>query len=323
MCAEPYVSRRDYTDEEIRSFVADLESLPSGELTVSLLVGCGERAISPLRDFLLYGKPRGVFQPRQRAVEALSQLGAKDVLMAYLSQKPEIPDAVVRFGEEAVESSAALELARWRTEEVFEFLMTLAGQRTLPGVIDGLAEFEKPEAGSVFLRALEDDVCRPRAEEALRRIGLKVKPILLEAARSIPLDRNENPSERRRRRSAVRVLSDLQLNEQDWCEIKPLLRDKDREISVMAAEIGVDFAPSGEKEAAAQLLIRALGWAHWFLQIRIEDCLRRNYPAVREVIDRECAQRRKLAKGQPLSDSMFRILDKIQSTEERNWVPRR
>ncbi len=30
----------DHADEEIRSFVRDLESLPDGDLAVSLLVGC-------------------------------------------------------------------------------------------------------------------------------------------------------------------------------------------------------------------------------------------------------------------------------------------
>ena len=113
-----HVGCRDYTDEEIRSFVRDLESLPSGELTVSLLVGCGERAVPALREFLLYGEPRGVFQPRQRAVEALGELGAKDVLIEYLSEKREISNAVVRFGEEAVASTAARELARWPTREL-------------------------------------------------------------------------------------------------------------------------------------------------------------------------------------------------------------
>ncbi|MGB7729188.1 MAG: hypothetical protein WBL50_14235 [Candidatus Acidiferrum sp.] len=59
-------------------------------------------------------------------MEALAELGAKDVLMESLAQKRAIAVAVVRFGEEAVENTAARELARWRTEEVFQFLMSLA-----------------------------------------------------------------------------------------------------------------------------------------------------------------------------------------------------
>jgi hypothetical protein len=316
MPAEPYTTGRHYTDEEIRSFVSDLESLPGGDLTISLLVGCGERAVIPLREFLLTGQPRGVFQPRQRAVEALGQLGAKTVLMEYLSQKRNIADAIVRFGEEAVESSAARELARWRDEDVFHFLMNLGCHRMLPGVIDGLSEFERPEAVYVFLRALEDDVCRPRSEEALRRIAAKVKPALFQAARTLPSDRDEKPSERQRRRSVVRILSDLDLSEEEWPRVKPLLQDRDKEIAVVVAEMGVDWAPPEEKAAAAELLIRALHWAHWYLQIRIQDCLRRNYPWVRQLIRKEADLRWKATTGEPLADPVLRILEKVRSTAE-------
>ncbi len=318
MQAGPYSTGRDYTDDEIRSFVADLESLPGGDLTVALLVGCGQRAVNPLREFLLNGKPRGIFQPRQRAVEALGQLGAKDVLREYLSQKRDIADAVVRFGEEAVESSAARELARWRTDEIFEFLMNLGQQRMLAGVVDALREFDRPEGVTVFLRALEDDVCRPNAEEALRRIAAMCKPQLFQAARSVPSDRDEKPSERQRRRSVVRILCDLDLSENEWMELRPVLEDGDQEIAIMAAEMAVDWASAREKEAAARFLIGRLEWAHWFLQIRIQDCLRRNYSRVHELIQKECAVRRKAAKGEPLADPVLRILEKVQSTAKNS-----
>ncbi len=318
MQAGPYTTSRDYTDEEIHSFVEDLESLPGGDLTVALLVGCGQRAISPLRDFLLNGKPRGVFQPRQRAVEALGQLGAKDVLMEYLSQKRAIGDAVVRFGEEAVESSAARELTRWRTDEVFQFLMNLGQRRMLPGVVDALREFHRPDALPLLLRALEDDVCRPIAEEALRQIANLCKPELFKAARSVDLEFEEKPPVRQKRRSIMRVLSDLDLDEEEWDEVRPMLEDSDKEIAIMAAEMAVDWAPEQEKQAAAQFLIACLGWAHWFLQIRIQDCLRRNYCRVHEVLQKECALRRKAAKGEPLADPVLRILERVQSTAKNS-----
>ena len=314
----PYTTGRDYTDDEIRSFVGDLESLRSGDLTVALLVGCGERAVAPLRDFLLNGKPRGVFQPRQRAVEALGQLGAKDVLLEYLLQKREIADAVVRFGEEAVASSAARELARWRTEEIFQFLMKLGQQRMLAGVVDALREFDRPEAAPLFLRALEDDVCRPIGEEALRRIAAMCRPELFQAARTVPSNRDEKPSERQMRRRVVRILCDLDLSDNEWMELRPLMEDRDKEIAIMAAEMAVDWGPVKEKQEAAQFLIGCLDWAHWFLQIRIQDCLCRNYVRVRELLQKESALRRKEAKGEPLADPVLRILERIQSTAENS-----
>lgn len=316
--AEVHASGRDYTDEEIRSFVRDLESLRGGDLTVALLVGCGERAVAPLREYLLNGTPRSIFQPRQRAVEALAELGAKDVLMEYLSQHREISDAVARFGEEAVQNSAARELTRWLTEEVFDFLMSLAQRKILPGVIEALAKFQRPEAVIVFLEVLADDVSRPAAEEALRGIAEKVKPTLLQASKPASTPESQTPQERRRRRSVVRILADMVLSADDWWELKTLLEDEDTEIRIMANEIAVDCSPTQEQQQAARYLIGALESAHWYMQIRIQDCLLRNYTAVRDLIARIVETRRRVVKGEPLADPVLRILEKLQSTAEQS-----
>jgi HEAT repeat protein len=316
METRPYTGDRDYTDEEIRSFVDGLESLQNGDLTVALLVGCGQRAVAPLRDFLLNGKPRGVFQPRQRAVEALGQLGAKDVLMEYLSQKRVIANAVVRFGEEAVQSTAARELGSWRTEEVFQFVMDFAQHKLLTGVVDALREFRRPEALPLYLKVLENDVCRSSAEEAIRDIAASAKPVLLQATRKIFPGEQETPSQRQRRRSVVRILTELELTPEDWNQLQPLLRDKDKEIAVMAGEMGLDWGPPEQKVAAAEFLIRSVEWAHWFLQIRIRDCLNRNYPTVRELIETQIALRRLVSKKKALTDPVLRILERIQSIAE-------
>ena len=308
---------RDFTDEEISSFVADLESLPGGDLTVALLVGCGARAIVPLRKYLLEGVPRGIFQPRQRAVEALGRLGAKDVLFEYLSQKRDIPDAEVRFGEEAVENTAARWLGEWRTESVYEFLKELAGRRMLPGAIEALGRFERADAADTFVRALGDDVCRPAADEALSRIAANVKPVLMRAALPKPEEREEKPSERRRRRGAVKVLAELTFTAEEWNELRPLLGDRDREIALAAAEIAADCAPPEERKEAARFLIRSLERSHWFTQIRIQDCLHRNYSFLRNVIAEELAERLRSVRGESLADQVVRVLTSIQSSREQ------
>ncbi|MFZ0761258.1 MAG: hypothetical protein WAM69_15025, partial [Candidatus Sulfotelmatobacter sp.] len=76
---------RDLPDGEIEALVQSLNSLHEGELGIDMLVACGERAIAPLRRFLLHGKPSGIFLPRQRAVKALAELGANRVLLDYLA----------------------------------------------------------------------------------------------------------------------------------------------------------------------------------------------------------------------------------------------
>jgi hypothetical protein len=75
---------RDLSDGEVWQLVESLNSLHEGELGISMLVACGERAVPALRSFLLYGKPSGIFAPRQRAVRALAELGAKDTLLESL-----------------------------------------------------------------------------------------------------------------------------------------------------------------------------------------------------------------------------------------------
>jgi hypothetical protein len=98
---------QDLSDEEIQGLVESLNSLHEGELGVAIVVACGERAIPLLRQFLLHGKPSGIFVPRQRALRALAELGAKDVLLEYLVFERHIADPVVAHGEEGVRNTAA------------------------------------------------------------------------------------------------------------------------------------------------------------------------------------------------------------------------
>src|SRR5438132_1381836 len=173
---------RDAPDDEIWALIADLHTLRHGERTVAKLVACGQRAIRPLQTFLFYGKPSSIYQPRQLAVEALADLGAQNVLMAYLRVPKAIPDAVARFGEEAVESTAARLLATWRTDDVFTFLLALARERTRVGLIEALGAFGRPEALPLLEQALADDYYRPAAEEALWKFGPAARDTLLHSA---------------------------------------------------------------------------------------------------------------------------------------------
>lgn len=306
----------DYTDEEIRSFVGDLESLPSGELTVALLVGCGRRAVAPLREFLLHGKPRGIFQPRQRAVEALAQLGARDVLEEYLLQKREISDRVVRFGEEAVENTAARELSRWLTEDVYQFVLNLARDRMRVGLIETLGEFDRPEAAPIFIRALEDDVCRPVAESVLRRIGSQVKPLLFKAAQRDLAAERERPAQLCRRRRVLHILLGLALSAEEWEAVRPLLQDNDTEIAVSAAQLGMEAASDAEKREAAALLIRFFPRAPWLQQMEIHECLDRNYGLVRDLVAAEIARRQQQSRSEQTADQVLRILLAVRTAHE-------
>jgi HEAT repeats len=176
---------RDLPPEQIEALVQSLNSLHEGELGVDMLVACGERAIGPLREFLMHGKPTGIFVPRQRAVRALAELGAKDVLIQYLDLNREISDPVAADGEEAVQNGAARALGTWRTDDVYEALQRILQRKYLTGAVEMLGEFRRPEAVPQLVAALEDDFCRSAAEDALHKLGEAPHSALIEAARPL------------------------------------------------------------------------------------------------------------------------------------------
>ena len=175
---------QDLSDEEIQGLVESLNSLHEGELGVAMLVACGERAIPPLRKFLVHGKPSGVFIPRQRAVHALAELGAKHVLLEYLDFEKDIADPVAAYGEEGVRNTAARALAAWHTDDIYEGLLKVLRKRRLPGLIETLGEFERSEAIPDLVARPKKPLARlgrPRIPLSWRRHG---RPILLAPARA-------------------------------------------------------------------------------------------------------------------------------------------
>lgn len=114
---------RYLADEQLQKLVASLNSLHEGRLAIPLLIICGERAIWPLRDILLYGEVGGHSIPRPHVVWALAELGAREVLMEYLSMKKDTANPVVWREEAIVENAAAHALAAWYSEDVVSILL--------------------------------------------------------------------------------------------------------------------------------------------------------------------------------------------------------
>jgi len=298
---------------EILRIIDCLNSLHDGDCAVDLLVEYGEEAIAPLREYLMEGKPSHIYQPRQRAVNALAGLGAKEVLIEYLSMPKKISDPVFRFGEEAVENTAARALARWQTNDVFEVLLRIAHTRTLPGVIDALGSFCRPEPIPLFIAALMDDVSRPTAENALKSMGEIAKPALMEAAVKPGLSENyESPSILQRRRSAVRILAELTVTAEGWPRIKELLND-DLEISISAARIALDIASPEDKNAVVKTLIGKISYANWYSQAEIENCLVKHYGVAKREIAYQIKQRRLQPEKVQVSDTVLQMLQSVRA----------
>ena len=273
------------------------------------LIGCGERAIPRLRSFLLNGRPRGIYQPRQLAVETLAELGAKSVLLEYLSKPVAIEDAVVRMGEDAVRSTAARELGRWPTEDVFECLMRVGPDHLLPGIVEALGKFRRTESMTYFLWALGDGVCRSCAEEAIRNLGDMARPSLLDAANArTPSAEEEKPSSVQRRRSTLRILSELRVSEADWTGLRNLLEESDPDIVVTTARIALEAGPEPDKWRAVRRLIEILPRADWFVRTEARAALAGHFDIAREQVEDEIARRMKADGKERALDVVLRLL---------------
>ena len=311
-------SPHEWTDAEIAALVGDLESVYGGELTAAALVGIGPRVIPYVRDFLLNGAPRSVYQPRQRAVEVLGELGAKDLLIAYLLEEREIPDPVLQHAEDVVKSATGRELARWKTEDVFQALREMARRKHLPGIVESLGEFRRPEVAGYFVEALGDGDCRAEAREALRKLGESARTaVLIAAVMPQPSAEEESPSSRIRRREAVRLLSEWKLPASDWTRTKPLLDDPDPEINVHAAQIALAIAPEADRTTAFRRLIAGLRTGDGFLQMEADGILRRNYPQLRSAIGAEIAVRMQKPERERCADRVLRVLLNIREQEAK------
>jgi hypothetical protein len=300
---------RDLADVDIEALVQSLNSLHEGELGVDIVVACGERAIEPLRIFLLQGKPSGIFLPRQRAVRALAQLGATGVLLDYLVRDERISDPVAAHGEEAVKNAAARALGAWQTEEVYQALRRTLMRKRLVGVIDALGEFRRQESVPDLIGTLEDDFCRSSAEDALRKMGALAYRSLIDAATTPhPYGMRERPASQRRRRCVLRLLEYQWLSADDWSQIRGLLCDEDLEISARASAIALMAAYERDKTVAVRTLIAALPRADWLLQGEIEAWLEKHLDVALPGLTQEINQRLVAPTAVQAKDNVLRIL---------------
>jgi hypothetical protein len=239
---------------EMESLIAALESLVDGEAAAERVIAAGPAAIPWLERFLLAGAARTVALPRCRAVHALGELGAEGPLTVYFRQHYHPEDAAVRLAEDAVRSAAAEELAKHKTDEVYETLLDAARDRITGGLIRGLGEFGRAESIPVFFTALDDDLCREDARAALRMMPaecLSFASLLLRGAHS---DSLRFIASLRERRSVFQLLRELGAYAEDWPFLREYLKDPDAD-SVIAV-VGIGFALQRTEDC--QFMIDAL-----------------------------------------------------------------
>jgi hypothetical protein len=270
---------------DVEQAVAKLKSLSKGDLGIADVIACGERAIPALCRILFERDPSGLFQPRCRAIEALAGLGAHNVLIEFLQVDRKITDPIERLGEDAVINAAALALANVREQRVFELLLRLAQRPALTGVIGALSAFKRTEAIPVLIDALEEDASRYTAETALWKLGQKARAALLRTIDlKVPSGERESESSARRRRSALRLLAEMDGSRAAWHRLRHLMRDNDAKLAARACEIGLTRASASETPDAVRRLIELLAQEDWVLREEIETYLTVHYTSARDVI---------------------------------------
>lgn len=300
-------------DPEVCRLLTCLQSLVDGQSAIEDLVACGPRAIPPLREFLLSGRITSVPQPRMWAVEALALLGARDVLIEYLQAPRRAVDAQLQFAEDSVRNTAGRRLSAWRDNETFQFLLEFCKKRSLPGVIETIAEFERPEAIPCLDRALDDDMCRMAAEDGLRRLGTAARSALvLSAVTPLPDADEEAPSSLCRRRCALRLLAVIGVERQNWAELRRLLAECDPELVARLAQIASSVADSEDRTSVAVGLVAALGHLPWFVWKEAEEALAALAPESVPPIDAEVFRRSSKPQLARARDEVLRMLQRLK-----------
>jgi hypothetical protein len=189
-------------------------------------------------------------------------------LISYFKEYSRPLDASVLFAEDAVRSAVAQELARWKSDEVFDVLLDAAWQRATGGLVLALGEFHRPESVPLLFEALEDDLCREDAKESLLRMPDATRQFGILAIRGFTAVRLEGPSAVCRRRATLQLLYELGCTPDDWPDLRRFLWENDPGTLIPAAQIGFLIAPESEQP---QILIALLRVAQKLNYVQEED----------------------------------------------------
>lgn len=259
---------------DLDAAIRQLCSLHDGDRGVLTVIACGRDAVPRLKEVLLSSDPSGLFETRCRAARALKALGGGDVLASFLSAPRLAADPVQRLGDEAVVEAAARALAEARRDDASFRLLLRLGRRLfyLAGVIEALGCFDRPEAAPVLVLALGEDAAKPSAEAALLRLGPPALRFLVPVAASPnPSTDVESDGSRRKRRSALGLISRIGCPGRAWPRLRGLMDDKDARIAVLACKLCLLYGSGVERKEAAGRLAELLAGADWVLREEIRD----------------------------------------------------
>lgn len=198
------------------------------------------------------------------------------MLIEYLKRDDVVSDPILKLAEEAVQRTAALALAAWHIDEVFDVLLILTIKRPIAGVIEALGAFERHEAVPVLLYTLEDDFCRTWAEDALARTAARDRDLLMRSALlALPGEEEESESSLRRRRALLRLLRDVPLTPDECRRLAALINSSDVDVAVGAAAVAVFHGNQADQQQARHRLCAIAPPAPWHLHDDVQSLLER------------------------------------------------
>ena len=256
---------------DMESLIKALGSLVDGEAAKERLIAAGPSAIPWLERFLLEGCARTVAVPRCRAVHALAELGAQQVLLSYFRQHRHPTDPAVLFAEDAVRSAAAEELAKHPSEETYEVILDAAQERITGGLIRALSDFGRAESIPVLLSALDDDLCREDARSALRKMPAQSRAYAALVLRGKHAASVQMVLSHRQRRAVLQLMRELGADAEDWPILRHYLEDANADSVIAVAGIGFALGATSDYAAIIDSLLRISSHLNWVQ----EDDLRR------------------------------------------------
>lgn len=285
-------SLADITDAQIKSLMTALDSLVDGELAITILIACGQRAVPYLERYLLTDSPRSIALPRCRAVHILGELGAYSTLISYL-QDYELPaDPIVLFAEDAVRSAVARELLRWKSDEVFRVLLEASQRRVTNGIVLALGEFRRKESIPQLFDMLADDLCREEAKDALRKVPNAARQYALLSLRGETDAKLHGLAALCARRAVMQLLFEFGVSPDDWPVVKRFLQDSDPDVVISTTSIGFQIGPEEDYEEGVQALFRVAKRVNWFQETEVEELLD-DHPELARAVARDIANQRK------------------------------
>ncbi len=254
---------RDVSEQHFAGLIEALDSILDGDRAAEELIVIGQRSVPYLEQYLLGGLPRSLPLPRRRAVRALGELGAWSVLLRYFRQYRRPEDAAVLFAEDSVRSSAAQELMRWKSDDVYQALLEACRQRATSGLVLALGEFRQRESVPLFFAVLEDDLCREEAKAALRKIPDAARQYAILSVRGKVRAGLYELSALSRRRATLQLLHEFGLTAEEWSDLRYFLQDPDTEVVIATAQIGFQVAPVHDYPDIAKALFRISSHLNW------------------------------------------------------------